>query len=205
MVTFDPNNPGEALASLADPLAEIQKGLDNGLSLAEQVMDGWTPNAWLHATLVRYGAWVHLSAIDTESWYLRPKLPNAGIELICGSARLRVLKTQDGGPPHPGRNEARCDFWAQRQLQMYMAGKGIGPSDGFNFVVDWEVGDNQKILLALTKTIGEWSYKGQPKIRWRRHVVMQAGQGMIFVPAEEDITVEPMFDLTGLEEADEVG
>ena len=38
-------------------------------------------------------------------------------------------------------------------------------------MVDWALGEEREVLLALSKPIGLWKYRGAPKVEWRRPVV----------------------------------
>jgi Zn-dependent peptidase ImmA (M78 family)/DNA-binding XRE family transcriptional regulator len=41
---------------------------------------------------------------------------------------------------------------------------------GANLILDWTIGSNRIVLMALSKPAGVWLYKGQPKIEWRKPI-----------------------------------
>lgn len=194
MITLD--DPDAVLASLAEPIRAIRRALDHGISWATTVLDGIPrdPHMWAH--LVRFEARNELGD-GAESWRVRP-LANSGIEVVSTPLVMRTMKAQDGGPPSPGHSLARRAYWAQdaRQRSLGLDWGGIQePGDGANLVLGWTPGVDGGVELALAKPIATWKYKGQPKLAWSQPVEFDTDDVPHFIVAEEDVEVEPKFDL----------
>ena len=190
----DNSHPDEVLQWLSDPIRAIRDGLDHGVSLADTIMEDLPFEPHLRAHLTRLGALMHLGDITSDRWSLGRKLPLSGIEVSCEPFTLRVLRSQHGNPPHPGRSQARQRYWCQLPLfseQWTM-------SAGANLILDWSLAEDQSIALALSKPTAIWPYRGAPRLEWRRAVVDDADAGLKFIPAEDGTDVS--FDLTELEE-----
>lgn len=192
----DLDSPNEVLQWLSEPIRALRAGLEHGLSLADAKMEDLPREPHLHAHLARVGVLMYLAGITAERWEIGRKLPLSGIEIQCNPFVLRVLRSQRGSTPHPGASEARRRFWCQQQLRLF--DQAEPPSLGANLILDWSTGDQQDIILALSKPRGVWPYQGSPELEWRRAVVDDSGPALRFVPAEEDIAVD--FDLTEIEE-----
>ncbi len=206
MDTPDLNEPEQVLLFLSGAVRSVRDGLDHGISLADQKMSDldWDDLLWAH--LVRHGARTYLGSLTpSDDWELGRELKNSGIEIVRSPIVFRTLKAQAGEPPHPGHSDARRGFWSQ-QLSLGLVLNGVEfPAGGANLILDWTVGPKREIRLALSKPKGIWVYHGSPKLEWRRSVIVQEGQPLRFEPAEEDVLVEPRFDLTELEGDGEVG
>ncbi len=201
MFTESQNEPDEILAFVSDGILRLRDALEDGVSFADGVMDGSPSDRHLWAHLVRYRARLKLEGHAAQAWSLGRRLPNSGIEIVKGSVVMRALKSQGGAPPHPGASWARRNYWMQ-QLTLQFDGDHSGPSAGANLVVDWALGEEREVLLALSKPIGLWKYRGAPKVEWRRPVVFGSGAELSFQPSDEDVAIEPVFDLAELEEDD---
>lgn len=200
MFTQSENEPEETLAFLSGGIRRLRGALEDGVSFADGVMDGspGDPHLWAH--LVRYRSRARLEEYLEETWALGRRLRNSGIEIVRGPFVMRALKSQEGGPPHPGGSWARRSYWMQ-QLTLPFDGHER-PAAGANLIVDWALGEQREILLALSKPVGVWKYRGVPKLEWRVQVVFSDDSELIFQPAEEDVNVELTFDLTELDEED---
>lgn len=199
MFTPDPSDPEQVLAHLAGPVREVRDALDDGISFADTKLDELPFDPYLWAHLVRYQTRLRLSNANQEGWKLGRTLPNSGIEVVRGPFVLRALKTQVGDPPHPGGNRARRNYWTQsQQLVLPLDGNGARPQIGANLILDWTVDDARQVEVALSKPVGVWKYQGAPRLEWRRIVVFDQGSELKFEPREEDVQVEPKFDLTEL-------
>jgi hypothetical protein len=195
MSTPDLNDPEQVLAYLATPIRAVRDALDHGVSLADTMLSGMKYDPYLWTQIVRYGACQHLAGIDPEGWQRGRELPNNGLEITRGPLVLRTLKAQGSDPPHPGRNLARRAFWTQ-QMRLPLVFEGIAfPVSGANYILDWTVGRERVLSMALSKPIGIWKYRNQPKLEWRRAVRITDDEGLRFVPADEDdLNVEPTFE-----------
>jgi hypothetical protein len=197
----DLNDPEKVLEYLAEPIRAVRDGLDHGVSLADQKMSDmqWDSHLWAH--LVRHGCRSYLRELpEVDGWRLGRELKNSGIEVVRGPIIFRALKSQAGTAPNPGSSVARRYFWSQIQLALPLQIDGVAsPSDGANLILDWAIGAQRDVTLALSKPVGVWPYQGTPKLEWRRTVIVQDGAALRFDPAEEDVMVEPRFDLTEIE------
>jgi hypothetical protein len=84
----------------------------------------------------------------------------------------------------------------------------VSPESRFllgNYILDWTVDRERVISLALSKPVGIWRYRGTPKLEWRRPVRITDGEELRFVPADEDLSVEPAFDPGEFEVGGDVG
>lgn len=201
MFTASYDEPEEILAFLSDGILGLRDALEDGVSFADGVMDGNPDDPHLWANLVRYRARMKLEEHETQAWSMGRHLRNSGIEIVKGPIVMRALKAQGDAPPHPGASRARRNYWMQ-QLTLPFDGNDAGPAAGANLVVDWALGGEREILLALSKPIGVWKYRGAPKLEWRLPVVYVDDTELGFQPTDEDVAVEPVFDLTELEEED---
>ena len=190
----DNNSPDEVLRWLADPIRAIREGLDHGVSLADLKMEDLPFEPHLRAHLTRVGALMHLGALTGDGWTLGRKLPLSGIEVLCDPFTLRVLRSRHGSPPPPGRSQARQRYWCQLQLF-----DEVPPlSGGANLILDWSLGEDQSIEIALSKPMAVWPYCGTPQLEWRRTVIDDADAGLRFIPSEDGTDIS--FDLTEIEE-----
>jgi len=201
-VTPDPDQPEDVLAYLADGVRAVRDALDEGISFADGILSALPLDPYLWAHLVRYQARAVLTGLEPETWSLGRDLRNSGIEIARGPFTVRALKSQGGGPPHPGGSGARRSFWGQ---QMALPFDGNEGAVGANLILDWDAGLDREILLGLSKPIGIWKYRGIPKLEWRRPVEVGEDTELRFTPGEEDVDVEPRFDLTELEEEGDAG
>lgn len=206
---FTPNldDPEQVLAYLSSPIRAIRDALDHGVSLADSMFSDLSPldpHLWAH--IARYGACQHLGQLEPDGWERGRDLPNSGIEVVRGPLVLRTLKAQGSDPPHPGSNLARRLFWTQgRQMRLPLSLGGTLFPEGANYILDWTVDRERVISLALSKPVGIWRYRGTPKLEWRRPVRITDGEELRFVPADEDLSVEPAFDPGEFEVGGDVG
>ena len=186
------DDPAEALDHLADPLRSVRDCLDDGISWADTTMEGHPPDPYLWSHLARYRARNLLSEVAAGHWSMGRNLANSGIEIVCNPLVVRVLKTQGSTTPHPGRNHARMKYWSQIpsqiRLPLIFGGKPMPQTP--NLIVDWTVGPDKEILLALAKPRGVWKYRGNPRLEWRRAVIFGAADEPKFVPSDEDVDVD---------------
>jgi hypothetical protein len=196
----DPSDPEAVLNFLREPVEGARNALDDGVSFADTTLHGQPPDAHLWAHLVRYRARLVLDGLKTD-WGLRVKA-NSGFEIVHGPFVVRTLKAQDAGPPHPGKSVLKRSFYSQSQQIALNLGGGTGepPVQGANLILDWNTDDQRNLLVALSKPKGVWAYRGQPDLEWRRVVRFDPGGGPRFEPMEEDVIVEPIFDLSEVEE-----
>lgn len=203
-VTPDPSSPDQVLEFLSAPVAQIQEALDDGVSFADERMSGLKPDPYLWAHLVRYQAKQILQKNPSEDWELH-QISNSGIEIACGPFVIRTLRSQENRPPNPGASGTRKRFWTQmHQLVFPLDGKAAAPMRGANLILDWTIDQERSVMMALSKPIGTWKYRGQPKLEWRRALApLVAGSKLSFVSAEEDVIVEPHLDLSEFEQEEE--
>lgn len=201
MFTQSQSEPEEILAFLSDGIQGLRDALEDGVSFADGVMDGNPSDPHLWANLVRYRARMKLEEHEAQAWSLGRRLRNSGIEIVKGPMVMRALKSQEGAPPHPGTSWARRNYWMQ-QLILPFDGNDAGHAMGANLVADWALGEEREILLALSKPVGVWKYRGAPKLEWRLPVVFVDDAELSFQPSDEDVAVEPAFDLAELDEED---
>ena len=162
MFTHNLDEPEDLLSYLAEPIRALHEGLDKGVSLADGKMSDLPEDRILWAHLVRLGARMHLGTLEPEEWKLGRDLPNAGIELVRGPIVFRALKSQQGDPPHPGWSRSRKQFWSQ-QGTLPLVVNGVVMPQGANLILDWHVSQAREVLVALSKPVGVWKYRGAPK------------------------------------------
>lgn len=201
MFTHIQDEPEQILAFLGEAIRGLRDALEDGASFADSVMDGSPSDPYLWAHLVRYRARMKLEEHETQSWALGRHLRNSGIEIVQEPVVMRALKSQGDAPPNPGPSRARRSYWTQ-QLTLPFDVHEAGSASGANLVVDWALGEKREMLLALSKPIGLWKYRGAPKLEWRLPVVFVDDKELSFQPGDEDVAVEPVFDLTELDEDD---
>lgn len=112
---------------------------------------------------------------------------------------MRTMKTQGGDPPSPGHSRTRRAFWAQQtegQKSLELEWGDIRePADGANLILGWTPSLDGSVELALAKPIATWKYKGQPRLAWSRPVEFDSDDIPHFLVADEDVDVEPKYDL----------
>jgi hypothetical protein len=194
MVTLDGSN--DVLTFLADPIRAVRAALDHGMSWADTVLDARPrdPHMWAH--LVRYEARNELG--DGAADWTVSRLLNSGIEIVRAPLVMRTMKAQDGGPPSPGHSRNRNAYWTQ-QGSLGLDWAGIKePEFGANLILDWATDADRTLQLCLSKPIGIWKYRSQPKLAWSLPVEFDADDVPGFVISEESVEVEPKFDLDEL-------
>jgi hypothetical protein len=199
MVT--PFTATQILAALAAPINATRKALDDGVSFADTTLDGQPrcPHTW--ATLVRYRARNHLiERRDSEAAWTLKKLRNSGFAISLPPFAMRTLKSQKAGPPSPGRNLARQDYWQQVSQDSLFSDTDFDAGQAANLILDWTIGADRGVEVALSKPLGVWKYQGQPNIEWRRPVSFDASDNPVFRPAAQDVAVERRFDIDELGE-----
>jgi len=199
-------DPEEILVALTEPTQVLVGGLDDGVSFADLTMDSQPPDPHVWAMLVRYRACnVITPKAKGKPWTFR-KLTNCGLEFQVGPYQVRALRTLDDNPPNPGRNNARRQFYRQYH-QYHLPLNGLtSPAIGANVILDWTTGDKRAILMALSKPIGAWPYKGQPKIEWRKPIEFDNDNTPRFVGSTDDgINLPPKYDEDELGEGGEAG
>jgi hypothetical protein len=196
MFTSDLDDPEQVLAYLAVPIRAVHDALDHGVSLADSKFSDMAHDPYLWTHIARYGACQRLAQAEPEGWKNGRRLPNSGIEVTRGPLVLRTLKAQGSDPPHPGGNLARRAFWTQaRQMRLPLSYEGAPFPDGANYILDWTVNRERVLSFALSKPVGIWKYRGEPKLEWRRSVRITDDADLRFVPTDEDgLDVEPTFD-----------
>jgi len=202
-------DPEAILAVLAEPARALLEGLDDGISFADLIMDSQPPDPYVWATLVRYRTCnVIKPKIEGQAWSFR-KLTNCGLEFDLGPYRVRALRTLDGNPPNPGRNDARRQFYAQHHQYQLPFDDVDGVTDetiGANLILDWTTDANRTVLMALSKPIGVWQYKGQPKIEWRKRIEFDDDKNPRFIGStEDDIDIPPKYDEDEIDQEGEAG
>jgi hypothetical protein len=207
MVTSNLNDPDDLLAYLSRPLRAIRDGYDHGASYADTILGQRSPHDdhfWAHAA--RWQARQYLDTATKEGWQLGRQLPNTGVELRCGPTVLRVLRRYQGGPPPPGSSKARLGYYAQEYtpepVLALVWSDGVQLPDSCNLIVDWALGKNKHLSLALSKPIGVWKFKGQPKLEWRREVFFDPADEPRFMTGDETLEV-PRYDETELGSGEE--
>lgn len=194
MVTI-PNlsDPADLLHYLSKPLRATRDALDHGVSYASTiVMDPSDDDDYYWAHAARWQARQYLAELPSDGWELGRLLPNTGIELRCGPVIVRVLRRYQNGPPNPGSSRARKGFYAQYTPEQVLSLEwpdGAQLSDNCNLIVDWALGRNRQVSLALSKPIGFWKFRGQPRLDWRRFVGFDPSDEPRFETSDEDLEV----------------
>lgn len=209
--TIDLDEPEEVLKFAAQPLRMVRDAFDDGVSYADAQLheQPWNDHYWSHS--VRYRARNVLGEeLWADGWHLGRDLANSGVEIVHGALAMRVLKAIGGAPPNPGLSHARQSFWRQtsatpesRQLTFPLALDGAVIINGSNLIIDWDVVEQRRLVLALSKPTGVWRYQTKPRLAWRRHVIFGPDGGLHFHPSEEDIAIDyPDYDVKELDEPD---
>lgn len=199
------DDPDEVLAYLSEPIRAITDGLDHGVSLADAKMADMAFDQSLWSHLVRHGTRSELAQAESTEWRLGRRLHNSGIEVARGDFVIRVMKAHDAGPPPPGHSHARKEYFQQtQQMRLDLDLNANGQTFcGANLILDWDVAKDRSLLVGLSKPIGLWRYKDQPKTEWRRRIDV-SGPDLAFTPADEDLDVQPLYDPNELEATDDV-
>lgn len=200
------SDPDTILTALTKPAQALLEGLDDGVSFADLIMDSQPPDPYVWAILVRYRACNVIGPkAKGQAWSFR-KLTNCGLEFQLGPYRVRALRTLDESPPNPGLSNARRQFYRQYH-QYHLPLDGLtDTSIGANLILDWTTGDKRAVLLALSKPIGVWPYKGQPKIEWRKPIEFDDDNTPRFTGSTEDgIILPPKYDENETGEGGEAG
>jgi hypothetical protein len=77
-------------------------------------------------------------------------------------------------------------------------------SDNCNLIVDWALGLNRQVSLALSKPIGFWKFRGQPQLDWRRFVGFDPSDEPRFETSDEDLEVT-RYDETEINADEDLG
>jgi hypothetical protein len=193
MSTHD--EPEAILSALSRPLIAYRSALDDGVSFADTQMADLPTCPYTWAALVRYWAchrFVELTDAQAD-WHVR-RLRNNGMEIQIDGYVLRPLKAIEAGPPSPGANLARRQYFTQF-YQLSLIDAGIFVPQGANLLIDWDVGKNRQPILALSKPVGFWKYKGKPRLECKGIVFGSDDDFPTFIPpAEDDFDVNPRFD-----------
>lgn len=191
------NDPTDLLLYLSKPLRAARDGLDHGVSYAATVVtDRQSDDDYYWAHAARWQARRYLAGLSPDGWELGRKLPNTGIELLCGPVVLRVLRRYQDGPPNPGTSRARKGFYSQYTPEAVLGLEwpdGVQLPDSCNLIVDWAVGANKQVSLALSKPVGVWKFKGQPKLDWRRLVAFDPNDEPRFETLDDEFEI-PRYD-----------
>ncbi len=194
MFTIDLEEPEQVLEYLGPMLHDVYEAIDHGVSLAESKMSDLSPDAFLWAHMVRFGARQWLDRTEATDWEQGRNLANSGIELRRTPLVVRVVKALDGGPPHPGVSGRKRAFWMQQNERLPLAFGKVAMPKVCNFLLDWNVGASQDIELALSKPNGEWRFKDNPRLAWRRQVVLTKQGQRFSSPEERDLDVAAVID-----------
>jgi hypothetical protein len=207
MVTPNLNDAVDALAYLEAPLRAVQQALDDGVSFADGVLDKLPSDSHYWAHCVRYHACNRLASAPADGWRWA-RLANSGMLVARDPLVVRVFKSQFDGPPNPGHSVARNRFWRQEGASVQLPLPGLTWGGDVpeplttHLILDWDIDGAKRIVLALSKPHGSWKFTGQPKLVWRRPVIITEEE-LRFSPAvEDDVLVQPRFEEL---EADEPG
>jgi len=207
MSTPDLEDPEQVLSYLAPAILVVSSGLDHGVSLADSFFDQTPFDPWLWSHIARYGTCGYLDGLSPGNWERGRVLANSGIELKRMPLVLRTLKARGEGPPNPGPNLARKAYWSQQtngrpRLPIILGGAVI--PEVANYILDWTTNSERELFLALSKPIGTWKYGQRPKLEWRRPFQKPEGEDDLrFIPTEEDLPTEDVFDPSEFEEGEE--
>jgi len=204
MVTLLPSTPpDEALRHTAPFVRDLSVALDEGVSWTELLYPDPISDPGFRTYAIRaYGLTRLRQRATSGAWAVtKRRLSNSGIEVQCGPFIVRVLKAIHGAPPAPGRNAARLEFYSQTDERLAHEDLQLplnltDPPSGLNLatlIVDWDVDQQRRLSLALSKPVATWTYGEQPRFEWRRRLRIEHDMPS-FVPPEEDVEVQPLFD-----------
>jgi hypothetical protein len=181
------NDPDAIIEYLKSPLRQLYLHLDDGVSFADGTLHelDFDPHMWAH--LVRFKACYGLTKVKSDEWSMGPKTPNFGIRMCREPFVLKALMTQRDGPPSPGRNIARSDFYSQYQQMTFSTALIGGEAHAANLIVDWTLDEDHKVQMALSKPAGTWLYQHAPKLEWRKLIEMGDDDDEVFGGAEEPL------------------
>lgn len=168
-----PTDGPAVVAFLDSPLRVMFDVLDNGISFADGQMSKlpYDPQYWAHSVRVYVETEILKRAKDAEGWSAEV-CNNSGIKLYRGPFAIRLAKDASGSTPSPGRSGARRNFWCQvRTARLPIEDPSI-PADaaGANLLFEWGVSDDRSPVVALTRPMSAWDYKGEPDVNWREPV-----------------------------------
>jgi hypothetical protein len=195
MDTFEHDQVG-ILAVLEEPICVLRDALEQGVVLASGFFEDRERHPYdtmLDAHLIRYGACNHLKAITPDGWM--PKFRHhSGVEVHQDPYCSKVAKSYKNSVGSPGKNIARIEFFKQEAAGRLFA-------DGVGLLLDWDLDLDREVVLHLSKPTDAWKFGEKPKLEWR-HRIDIVDDNLEFVPTDEDVHVEPMFDLDDLAEED---
>lgn len=184
------------LAPLVEPIAgPIYESLRLGIDFADQTMR--SHDGHFHSHCVRYRTREALEAVEATDWHLVPRIPNSGIHLVLGGGlhTARLLRTLNGGAPHPGRGLTRQRAWTNLDMPIQLP-LDLDTIDEVAFaplslLLDWSIMDDEP-LVHLSLPQGAWSYGNKPRLHWR--VLLNdpgiAGMGIEFNPIGRDAQLD---------------
>src|SRR5450759_2067535 len=195
MDTFE-HDQNEILAQLEEPIRSLQDALEHGVILSDGVIAEcpYDYDSMLDAHLIRFGACGHLRSIEPQGWMFR-FLHHSGIEAHKEPYAIRVTKSYKNVVPHPGKNLARIEYWSQQQ-------PGLFPN-AISLLLDWDLDLDREVVLHLSKPAAAWRMGEKPVLEWRHRIAVEVAHDLAFIPADEDVEVESMFDLDDLREEQE--
>jgi len=212
MSTPNLEDPKQVLTYLTPAILAVRTGLDHSVSLADSFFatNELPFDPWLWSHVARFGTSVHLRKEEPKNepkeWERGRILANSGIELKRMPLVLRVLKARGDGPPHPGLSLAKKLFYSRNgfpRLPITVGGAII--PEVANYILDWATNKERELFLALSKPTGIWQYGQRPKLEWRRAFTQPEGEDLRFIPGEDDLPTEDVFDPSEFEEDHESG
>ena len=191
-VTTGQTSPVELIDHLSAAIFSVRDALDHGISFAETVLDDLPPDPYIYAHLIRYAACDWLGQQEASEWILDKQLAksNSSIHIRRGKYEIRVLMSQRGETPHPGRSQARRKFYEQIPLEL----------DIEHLILQYTVTDKQELILYLCKPIGVWVFNGLPKLAWKRKVLVQESGHVAFEHANDQLGFN--FGIEGVRESE---
>ncbi len=194
MDTYPPSDAEAVLASVRRLLVDYRRSLISSLSFADTLMRELPRDPYTWATLVRYWAWQEMKqrqALPDLGWSAR-RLACNGMEMTCGPYLVRPFKSIDAGPPAPGTSQVKDRYWRQADRHDFEQGRLFGDASapqGANLLLDWAVDDERDPVIALSKPVGTWRYRGKPQLEWRHTIRFGGGDddsGLRWTPSEDD-------------------
>ncbi len=170
--------PEQVLPLLAPLASAVPAALRQGMEAADALQP--EPAArdnyfWSHSA--RFYNKRELARNAGNGWLLLDDVPNTGIHIVLQDVhRIRVLRSLNGTVPHPGRNLARRDAWAQPpgQGEFFLSADNELSLDNarsalpaMNLLIDWHQEQGEPVI-CVSLPRAPWSYQDNIRVYWRK-------------------------------------
>ncbi len=171
-------DPDDVLSRLSRLLSAVFQALEAGTLHGREYFEqrGEPINGPLYPNLVRYAAKCYLADKGHDvAEFVQEELANNGLWLGYAPYQIRILKSDHGAVPPPGKSRAKRDFYNQRVLQLPLplidGFTGVPIDQPLNLVILWDVTPTYNLAgLTLVCPKGGDVDRFPPDVYW--HVVV---------------------------------